>query len=475
MSEIVGTGTANAALIVPPSIDAVLDEFNARSDPYTVGNVHSAICAARKALEAPTSAENTGAWAEVLAFGLAGTEHNEKPWGTYFGPMGSGTRNGETVYFPDASEADATILAHWKGRARSVTSPVLTARYNDLVWDMSKFLANARRDVDFARRAIDAYIAAARQDSRDAYYTFPDAKRALALAIQIDDKLRRDSARETLLLLHRLEFANSRLWWEAYDALEDQPKSGLTEQERDALVADLESTLARVSDSSNPASFDPHSVKDVADRLIPHYRRVGRDEDIKRLYLAVARVFEHFGSMATPLLASTVLQTSMDAYREAGMPADGERILRLIEKNNVDSIGEMTRHEVKQEVSEEDVEAFLAQIIAETKEETFLRIAGEFLTKRSNVEEILEESSKSAPLSFLIPRTETCSENTFSQPACCRSLSWASMLAFWSSVEVLAYPISMCVSLCVSECLRTLGGGVSKRERQVCDTAEPKH
>lgn len=370
MNDSLKTQAENLPLMVPPTIAAVIDEFNARSDPYETFDVYSALCEVRQALATPSPAENYGAWAEMLAFGLTGTEPNEKPWGTYFGPMGSGTRdNGEIVYFPDLRQADGTILAQWKDRARSVTAPVMIARYNDLVWDLGKFIANERRDVEFARRAIDAYLIAARQDGRNANHAFSDAERALALAIQIDDKPRRESAREALLVLHQQAIVGNRMWWKAYDALEEQPKSGLTDAERDSLIADLERVLARVSDISDSAKFDPHAVEGVANKLIAHYRRAGKNEQIQRLYLAVARAFEHFGSMANAMLASMVFQTSMDAYRQAGMKADEERILRLIEKSNVESMAQMTRHEVKQEIPSEVVEEFLTHLIGTTTED----------------------------------------------------------------------------------------------------------
>jgi hypothetical protein len=407
MSESLKAEPEPPLLVVPASIEDVIAGFDSRTDVYSGMDVHSALCATRQALEAPTPSENAGAWAEVLAFGLTGTEHNEKPWETYFGPMGSGTReNGETVYFPDVTQADATILTHWKSRARSSNAPVLVARYADLVWDLGKLIANEKRDVAFARLAIDAYVATAKQDGRDAYDAFPDAKRALALSIQIDDATRRDAARAALLALHKRAVAESGMWWKAYDALEAQPKSGLTESERSGLIDDLEIVLACVADTSDQGRFDPHMVEGAANKLITHYRRTGRNSEVQRLHLAVAKAFEHFGSTGDAMLASMVLQTSMDAYRQAGMNADAERILRLIEKSNVASVAQMTRHEHVQEIPVEVVEEFLVHVVVDTKEGTFQRLAGEFLTKRAVIEEALKKSAKSSPLATMIPRSK---------------------------------------------------------------------
>ncbi len=404
MSESLKTTPENPSIIIPAAIGAVIEEFDAHSDAYTVMDVHSALLAARQTLNAPSPAENSGAWAEVLAFGLTGTEHGEKPWGTYFGPMGSGTReNGEVVYFPDVQQADVDILAHWKVRARCVTAPLLSARYNDLAWDMGKLIANERRDVEFARRAADAYLITASQDGRDAYHAFPDAERALALAIQIDDKARRDSAREALLALHWKAIIENKMWWKAWDALEKQPKSGLTDVERGRLISDLEEILIR---ASNPTTFNPHDVESVANKLIRYYRRIDRHEEIKRLHLAVARAFERFGNMADPSLASMVFQTSMDAYRQAGRKEDEVRLLRRIEESNVKSVAQMTRHEVKQEIPAGVVEEFLNHIVGATKEDTLIRIAGYFLTSRSKMEEELKGLAKSSPLAAIIPHTK---------------------------------------------------------------------
>jgi len=120
-------------LIVPASMDAVIQNFDRSTDPLTIPDVQQALTQERAALEKVGDAENLGAWREILAFSL--TEGaGPSPWGTYFCPLGSISNDaGETVYFPDVSLADATVLAHWTARATTTHNPVLRARYADLV------------------------------------------------------------------------------------------------------------------------------------------------------------------------------------------------------------------------------------------------------------------------------------------------------------------------------------------------------
>jgi hypothetical protein len=94
-------------LLVPPVIEAIIQQFDQAKAPFTEFDVQRALGNARRSLHNPTEAENFGAWAEVLAFALASGRLSASPWGTYFGPMGSGTdKDGKTTYFPDIAGAD---------------------------------------------------------------------------------------------------------------------------------------------------------------------------------------------------------------------------------------------------------------------------------------------------------------------------------------------------------------------------------
>lgn len=245
MSEPAAPEQPPASLAIPKAIDAVISEFDARTSAYDTFQVESALNVARRALVDPTAEEAYGAWAEVLAFALAASEHGEKPWGTTFGPMGSGTtKDGQIVYFPDITQATSVVLEHWADRAKQVKAPVLVARYNDLVWDLSKLMASKRPAIGHAHSAIDAYVAIATQADREIVESFDAASRALTLALQINDTARRHLARETILLLHRRAIVENSMWWQAHDLLFDQPKAGLTDDERDTIIADIEATRA---------------------------------------------------------------------------------------------------------------------------------------------------------------------------------------------------------------------------------------
>jgi hypothetical protein len=124
-------------LTVPAALEEIVQRFDARAEPFTEFDIGAELNAARRALIDPSEPDNLGAWAEVLAFGLA-TGRHENPWNSYFGPMGSGTDGeGKTVYFPEIAGTPAVAVDHWVARARSLKHPFLKARYADLAWEMS--------------------------------------------------------------------------------------------------------------------------------------------------------------------------------------------------------------------------------------------------------------------------------------------------------------------------------------------------
>ena len=395
-------------LVVPPSIEAVIQEFNRAEKPFTELDVEQALGKARSSIQNPTEDENFGAWAEVLAFALVDSRMHRSPWRTYFAPMGSGTdKNGNITYFPDIAGADARVIAHWTGRAKNICHPVLKARYADLAWDMCAVIAKQRRDAEMARLAIDAYLASIPASIvPELHNRFVAALRALDLASLIKDPDRTERARGALLRLHR-EVMDTRdgQWWLAFDRLIADTRAGVTDEERQQLLADLENIVLYYGDTSKSQIFNPHVVQDAAKRLIRHYTRIQQTDDVKRLHISIAGAFEHFAGLGDAMVASAVLQTAVNAYRDAGMPEDSKRVRILMEDKFGHAHEHMATIETEIKISREDMDGFLKTIVTDNIGSTFVRIAAEFLPNKGQLEKQVQKALVDAPLFAHMPQT----------------------------------------------------------------------
>ncbi len=380
--------------------DEVLARFDRAGGPVDLTDV-------AEALRAGGAEGEPELWkADRLAAEIRPYPGNPSPWGGYFGPRFSATyENGEVVDSPPLAAVDADVLNAWRLRADGLTTPTLKAHYADLIWDLGpRVLTGARREPPFARLAIDAYRAASGVPSEQRLHAFMHLRRALGLAIQLDEQALVDAIRAELLQLHRVALSEGELWWQAYDILTEQRKSGLTEAERAQLIADLETVLAGYADAADPKRFDVHFVERTGERLIKHYRQSKQGSDEKRIHAIIARAREHHASRAEALAASSVLNDSMESYRKAGLADDVERVRRLMQAKVREARDQMA--EVSQEVriSFDEVEAFQARIVEGSVVDAFARIGAEFMLRRAQLEEQLATIGDAAPLMAMIPQ-----------------------------------------------------------------------
>ena len=389
-----------AALTVPASIEEIIQRFDASSESIEEIVVGETVNKARKALDKPSKEESLGAWSEALAFGLSSNNSNNDPWGSHFGPMGSMVdKEGKTHYFPDIAGTPPQTVDHWMERALELKNPVLIARYADLAWEFAAAIGQRKREPEMARMAIDSYLKSTSGTYRSQdYYRYKALERALELAIRLKDDARVDGVRGEFMRLHRESMKDDqKQWWRAFDGLLTKKKARLTDDERAELIADAEAIVKLRSDTFSN-SFDPHITENAAQRLIKVYAREHRGGDIARLYLVIAKSFEHFAGLGNAMLASALLQTSMNAYARAGQPGEAKRIRIEMQKK----IGEL-RDEMKSigtdiTIKKDDVETFLEQLIVDDLGQTFIKMAAEFLPKRKTLEQSVKKMAEEAPL-----------------------------------------------------------------------------
>ncbi|RWK68272.1 DUF4209 domain-containing protein [Mesorhizobium sp.] len=395
-------------LVVPPDMENVIRRFDQSAAVFDQYDVQQALREAREALKDPSQEEQLGVWAERLAFGLSADQTAQSPWKTYFGPIGSGvSADGKTVYFPDIADTPPVVALHWAERARTTTHPVLKSRYADLAWDMAPLIGKMRRDPDMARIAIDAYLVAVSPEFMpELHDQFEAALRAFDLSGLINDPDRRDQAKQTLKELHRVTIKDKQgHWWHTFERLMEDKNSGVTDEEKQELVSDFEALLSYYSDTTAPNHFNPHFTREIANYLIKYYARHKRPDDVKRLHEVVAHTFEHFASLGNAMVASTMLQTAVDSYRNAGKPEESHRTRILMQEKIGEARSEMVPIEGHVQISNDDVEKFVAAVVVDDLGATFAKFATEFLPARRDLEKQVKATLKHAPLMAHIKQT----------------------------------------------------------------------
>ena len=396
--------------IISEQLDAVVQGFDKPESPLELSEVVSAIAVHRTEMKgSATPEQDFGAWCEMapLHVGTSFENGGENPWNSFFRPkMSFAHENGTAVFLPEIDQVPLEALEHWSQRAQRLGHPVLRARYADAVWDLGPFITKSmKKDVTMARIAIDAYIDAVnRRLDRHPYVAFTSAQRAVDLAAQINDPARIDLARQALLDLHRSTMASGtgHEWARAFDHLVDHKKAKTTDAEMESLAADLETVLARVSDPSNPATFDPHAAKEATNRLARFYIGKGKPDEVRRVHGISARAFEAIASKGDATLAASFLQDSMDAYAQAGQADQVERVRVAMQQKIRESHDEMAQFGIPWEMTEDQMQEWIGRLVVDSPSQTLANIAMAFLPDPAQVAEEVQRLAKDAPLMSML-------------------------------------------------------------------------
>ena len=386
----------------PPEVVAVLATYDARPDTFEMIDVAGAVKGAVD-VRALAPELKQGWWAEWAAFALdTHPAPDGGPWKTYFQPamsMGSGA---SAVYDPDLRQADADVVTHWAMRAREAKHPVLVARYADLVWDTTRFVTGGKPSIEFARLAIDAYVAGIDRDDGaawgDNYYNLD---RVLRLAMGIRDEGRvTEAVRATMAYADRTA-EDDKLGTYAYlfdNLLPPEKGPPLTAEQERQIVERFESKFAAMTTPGGPWDADPHSPRDVGERLAAYHARKGRPEEQARIFRAVAAAFERRAKLGDALLGLFFLKDARAFYLRAGRPDEAERVQAESQRLGPEAEKGMKRISVKQEIPAADVERFLEGMTAGGLEQSIPRFASSYVPDQRAVAADVAKVAKEHPL-----------------------------------------------------------------------------
>jgi hypothetical protein len=391
---------------MPDSIEALIKSIDEARRPIAIHDVESSLLKARQALgDVRNDDLNRAIWGEIVAFSMVTDAGDLEPWRAYFGPLGSKTfEDGRQEFFPEVREIDAPILDHWISRVKTVSHPVLKARYADLAWELARRIDGRRPAFEHATAAIDAYLDSVESSLTAEFHDqMEQSCRALDLACSIRNKERIIRARDVLLAIHNRAIAGEGFWWRSFDRLICEKNADLSDKDRENLANSLEGLAIIYAKTDDPAAFNPYHLESVAKRLATYYLRLGSRNDVVRINELIGRTFEHVATLGNAMQASSNLQTAENAYLDAGMSEDAKRARVARGKAIRQSREEMQEFSISGTITLDEMESFLDQVITVNPVYSFARIANQFVWRTDVLEKAVKDMVEHAPLMSMMP------------------------------------------------------------------------
>ncbi len=349
--------------------------------------------------------------AEQMAFDFVEAYSNDNSgWEIYYGPMFIlPNQEGQMVEHPSIKRVDEATLKYWAKRARETKNFILSSRYADLVVDLSPKVINKNADVDLFQIVIDSNIAICEKSLADPLDCETKIKRALVLAIQINNQEKIAKVKETIINFEKKVATDDMpgLWGFAFKwlILDFWEKITLTETEKAELIKALEDRLKRVK-------------KDVwltenAVSLLAEYYANKKDEDNLMRVLDVLEKSLKIDNLINSDVLSKVhayekIHEIYQKYRNKGFlgaMAASNRIsqeMRQLDLNWNKSLKEIS---VTTAIKQKDIDDFLKAIFGEKEqnklEVIIAKIVINFLPKKEAVKKQLKDVSEKYPIQFL--------------------------------------------------------------------------
>lgn len=351
--------------------------------------------------------------AEYIAFQfMAHYPNKDTGWGTYHGPMIVWKNDqGQFTEFPSIKQIDEETLNYWRKRANECRHPILTYRYSDLVFDFEPTILKKSIDFAIAQKVIDSGIEVCVANLDDGLGCKDKLERALGLAIQINDNVRIQKLKGTIIATEGkyAEDDEPGLWGHAFKwlVLDKTGKITLSNEEKSKLLTDLEDRLKRLMATEDP---DPWRVE-CAVRLLAPYYFVKKDEtNLKRVLDDFETSFrKNKYANSDGMLISNYLEKLIDIYLEytSFQFAKDARARIVNELSNLGERGKFAMHEISTEVKikNEDIEKFITSIFgvdnSDPLDKVMARLAVNFILRKKSVEDQLNDLAKNHPITYL--------------------------------------------------------------------------
>jgi len=342
---------------------------------------------------------------EIMAFGFDEDQH-DSPWNTYFGPLVTYGNNDGTVFeWPSIKSVDLNTITYWEKRADEVLNPFLKARYLGVVWEFKKKVIGVDPNHDICRQYIDALLEVANRDlSLYEYDGSVKAKRALALAVSLNDKILKEKCKTCIIAFEERHAIDDKpgLWGYSFDLLLGNRKIELTPSEEKKIIADLEAKLCRLSEGTDDRKIDPWSAEQAAERLATYYRRKNKTEDMKRVIMIVGEAYSKIESSGSAMQVSGWLEDLRQLYIRYNLNDQAHEVLLKIRELGPKVASEMGTISHQFQISKEKRDYIVAAMTSGSKEEILNKIIAQYIPDLDETQQRVFELSKKAPIAYLM-------------------------------------------------------------------------
>lgn len=180
----------------------------------------------------------------------------------------------------EESQINQSMLQYWTDRARISKNPILESRYAGLVVDYFPKILKKNADVEMSRIIIEANIHLCKNTLVQDIYRKAKIRRALVLAIKINDKdLVRKAKDATIELEDEIAIDDKPgLWGFSFEwfLLKLPDKVELDETEKEKLVRDVEDRLDRIKKNV-------HAVEWAVSLLADYYAKIKDEQNLMRV------------------------------------------------------------------------------------------------------------------------------------------------------------------------------------------------
>ncbi|HEV2960837.1 MAG TPA: DUF4209 domain-containing protein [Candidatus Angelobacter sp.] len=399
---------------IPDWLKEALSSYELSTEPHRELEIFEAIRnAKRQHGDVPVDEEWNCFLTESSAFSFMSRRGEPSVWNTYFGPMGTFKHtDGTEVSNPDIMQLNENTLKHWQERATSVKNPLMSARYADLVWDLTKAITKGSPDYKYAQLAIDQYMMAVQNGlhpmDMDAVRWL---ERAFALSASLKDEKRAKGLITLIFVFYDLAVNPTKtgVWIFPFDTLYSR-RDLLSQDEADRIIADLERMLDITSGGGKPEEFDPFGAQAAADRLAQHYRRLNDKANVERVIKQYGGAFEKLSKEASPMAAQSWLLPVIEKYEQEGLKQDAEQLRILSEEKGKHIQDDLKEYSASFSITQAELEGFVKEMLADDLDSALGRIAVNFTPAVEATRKHLHEISDIAPLMSLFSVVKVSSD-----------------------------------------------------------------